>query len=72
MLIETLGKKVIESGWGQRHPLDGVKILKYLIGGMVSQQYLLIYAPRNAEEIETVIEVVKASIGYLAESRAVV
>lgn len=39
---------------------------------MISQQYVLIYAPRNAEEIETVIEVVKASIGYMTESRAVV
>lgn len=41
------------------------------MGGMISQQYLLIYAPRNAEEIEIVIKVVKASIGYMSESRDV-
>lgn len=66
-LIETLGKKVLQSGWGLRHPLDGAKTLKYLLGAMISQQYILIYAPRNAEEIEVVIEVVKASIGYMTE-----
>ncbi|MCJ1425762.1 hypothetical protein MMC29_003662 [Sticta canariensis] len=65
------GKKVIESGWGLRHPLDGAKTLKYMLGGMISQQYLLIYAPRNAEEIEIVIKVVKAAIGYMSESREV-
>lgn len=38
---------------------------------MISEQYLLIYAPRNAEEIEMVIDVVKAAIGYMAETREV-
>lgn len=67
-----LGKKVIESGWGQRHPLDGAKSLKYLIGGTISLQYVLVYAPRDADEIKTVIDAVKASIGYMTQSREVV
>ncbi|MCJ1465299.1 hypothetical protein MMC07_003916 [Pseudocyphellaria aurata] len=64
-------KKVIEAGWGQRHPLDGVKTLKYMLGAMISQQYILLYAPRNPEEISVVLDVVKASIGYMTESREV-
>ncbi|MCJ1265400.1 hypothetical protein MMC22_005277 [Lobaria immixta] len=64
-------KKVLESGWGLRHPLDGAKSLKYLMGGTISYQYVLVYAPRNPEEIETAIEVVKASIGYMTGSRDV-
>lgn len=68
---DFLGKKVIESGWGLRHPLDGAKTLKYLVGAMISTQYVLVYAPRNEEEIDIVIKVVKASIGYMTESREV-
>lgn len=71
LIRDRTGKKVLESGWGLRHPLDGAKSLKYLMGGTISYQYVLVYAPRNPEEIETAIEVVKASIGYMTGSRDV-
>ncbi|KAH8807410.1 hypothetical protein F5884DRAFT_844405 [Xylogone sp. PMI_703] len=64
-------KKVIRSGWGQRHPLDGVRAVKYIFGWTIPKEYILLYAPRNDEEIQTIMEVVKASIGFMTGSREV-
>lgn len=61
-------KTVIEAGWGQRHPLDGSKVVKRLIGISLPNQYILIYAPRNEKEIETVMQIVKASVGYMTDT----
>lgn len=40
-------KKVIDSGWGQLHPLAGRRILKRMVGIMVPREYVLLYAPRD-------------------------
>ncbi|KAF1972927.1 hypothetical protein BU23DRAFT_568757 [Bimuria novae-zelandiae CBS 107.79] len=55
-------KIVLESGWGERHPLAR--------GGwcrrFVPKEFVLIYAPRNKEEIETVIKIVAAGVWWVA------
>lgn len=62
------GKRVIESGWGQRHPLDGVGLAQLVFGWTIPKQYILLYAPRNKDEIRVVMDIVKASIGFAADS----
>lgn len=41
-------KAVIEAGWGERHPLAGVPLLG------LPTNYLMVYAPRNDEELAIV------------------
>ncbi|GAD91685.1 conserved hypothetical protein [Paecilomyces variotii No. 5] len=64
-------KKVIESGWGQRHPLDGVKFAKYVFGWTIPKEYVLLYAPRTEEEVRILMQVVRASVGYMADTKDV-
>jgi hypothetical protein len=65
------GKKVIDAGWGQRHPLDGSKAFKKMTGMWLPNQYIYIYAPRDDDEIETVMGIVKASVAYMTRSEQV-
>ncbi|KAJ4252864.1 hypothetical protein NW762_010770 [Fusarium torreyae] len=65
-------KKVIESGWGQRHPLDGVQAAKYIFGWTIPDEYILLYAPRSEHEIDVAMEIVAACIGFMTGSRNVV
>jgi len=46
-------REVIEKGWGQRHPLAGV---------LLCREYLMIYAPRNWEEVSVVRTIVEAAV----------
>ncbi|KAI1615259.1 hypothetical protein EDD36DRAFT_416772 [Exophiala viscosa] len=48
---------VIQKGWGQLHGLAGVMI--------VPKSYVLLYAPRSEEEIEVLVGIVRAAIGYM-------
>ncbi|SRR6266498_819090 len=64
-------KKVIESGWGELHPLAGVQIIKRMIGKMVPRPYVLLYAPRDDQELDILIEIIKASVGFMTDSRDV-
>ncbi|KZT28977.1 hypothetical protein NEOLEDRAFT_1107583 [Neolentinus lepideus HHB14362 ss-1] len=57
-------KLVIEHGWGERHPLGGTQF--------VPAQLLLLYAPRDEEELAVVQRITKASIGFMTNSREVV
>ncbi|KAL1987305.1 hypothetical protein VTN96DRAFT_4333 [Rasamsonia emersonii] len=61
-------KKVIQAGWAQRHAFSGNTIFKRL--GVkrlrLPAEYVLIYAPRNEEELKTVMKFVRASVAYLA------
>lgn len=34
-------------------------------------EYIYIYAPRDGEEIETVVQIIKASIGFMTGSKEV-
>lgn len=63
--------KVLNAGWGQRHGLAGVETLKLLAGFTLSYQYILLYAPRNRAEIQTVVEIVQASVSYMSDSQIV-
>ncbi|KIJ59876.1 hypothetical protein HYDPIDRAFT_117967 [Hydnomerulius pinastri MD-312] len=56
-------KLVIERGWGERHPLSGTKALP--------KEYLLIYSPRDDEELEVVDRIIVATIGYMTGRRDV-
>lgn len=58
-------KKVIDAGWGQRHGLDGVKVIKGAFGFTIPVNYVLIYAPRSGEEIEQALGFVKAAIAFM-------
>lgn len=66
-------KKVLLAGWGQRHPLDGSRIMKRFggPGKYLPREYMLIYAPRNDAELQTVMRIVRASVGYMANTRDV-
>ncbi|KAF4962053.1 hypothetical protein FSARC_9843 [Fusarium sarcochroum] len=61
-------KRVIESGWGQRHPLDGVGSARLIFGWTIPKEYILLYAPRNKREIQVIMQIVRASIGFAANS----
>lgn len=50
-------KLVIEKGWGQRHGLSGTKLM--WIG------YLLVYAPRNEEELVIVKRILGAAVEFM-------
>ena len=64
-------KKVIDSGWGQLHLLAGSSVVKSLIGTKLPVTYTLLYAPRNEEELKNLIEIIKASMGYMTGSKNV-
>lgn len=49
---------VLERGWGQRHPLSGVR-------GMLPWTYVLVYAPRDKHELEVWKRLVQASCSFL-------
>lgn len=57
-------KFVIEQGWGERHPLSGVN--KWI---PMPKEYLLIYAPRNDEELVVIEHIMIASIGYMSNGQ---
>jgi hypothetical protein len=62
-------KAVIEAGWAQRHGFSGVRVLKKIAGFSLPVNYILVYAPRNEAEIDIAMAIVKASIGFMADSR---
>ncbi|KAL2867556.1 uncharacterized protein BJX67DRAFT_387793 [Aspergillus lucknowensis] len=67
-------KRVIESGWGQRFPLSGSSLLRNITFGRVAaipNEYVYIYAPRDGEEIQTVIRILGAGVQYVTGSRDV-
>lgn len=68
VLMWNQGKRIIESGWGQRHAFSGSSAMKFLSLGTrpdIPAEYILIYAPRTEAEIETVMHIVSASIKFM-------
>ena len=54
-------KIMLEGGWGERHPLArGGWLERFVPGGFV-----MIYAPRNDEELDVVLEIVRAAAWYV-------
>jgi len=51
---------VIERGWGESHPLAGVMM-------DLPQTYLLIYSPRNREELAVTERLLDAAIAHMAQ-----
>lgn len=56
-------KEVIEKGWGLRHKLSGP---------LIPVGYLLLYAPRNEEELEVLGRILKAGIAFMSGGKEVV
>ena len=53
---------VLSSGWGERHPLAG----KYVHGTkLLPSGFVMVYAPQQESEIETVMEIVKAGAWWV-------
>lgn len=56
-------KLVISNGWGERHPLSGSRLF--------SACYIMLYTPRNEEELEVVCRSVCASIAFMTGGKDV-
>ncbi|HIF18210.1 MAG TPA: hypothetical protein EYG50_02510 [Cycloclasticus sp.] len=54
-LSSTDFQHVIDQQWGEKHPLAGM--------GPIPDTIALVYAPRDDEEIDTVLSIVQASLG---------
>ncbi|KAK7427719.1 hypothetical protein QQZ08_005825 [Neonectria magnoliae] len=58
-------KSVLDKGWGQRHPLAW---RSRLLKSPVSADFVMIYAPRDDQELQVVCNIIEAAIWYtLAE-----
>jgi len=56
---------VLERGWGQRHPLArGGRFVKY-----VPKEFVMVYAPRNKEELEVVCRIVEAAAWWVCAQK---
>lgn len=53
-MSEADARKVVETGWGERFPL-----------GFVSKGWVMIYAPRSGEEVDVVVGIVRAGVGWV-------
>ncbi|KAF8448549.1 hypothetical protein BGX38DRAFT_1067071, partial [Terfezia claveryi] len=54
-------KIIIDKGWGERHPLaNGWAPM----GKFLAEGFMLVYAPRNLEEVEVVMRIVGAGMGW--------
>jgi hypothetical protein len=53
---------LIQAGWGERHPLaKGGWFRRF-----VPREFVLVYAPRDEKEVETVLEVVAAAVWWVS------
>lgn len=52
---------VIERGWGQRHPLA----CGGWCGRYVPKEFLMIYAPRNQEEVKAVLKIIECAAWWV-------
>ena len=53
-------KVVIDKGWGERHPLA----LGWPVRTFLPEGYMLLYAPRTVEEVEILMRIVGAGMGW--------
>lgn len=60
--------KVIRAGWGQLHALSGVSILGKKV---VPPNYVMLYSARSDEEADTLVEIIKAGIGFMTNASVV-
>jgi hypothetical protein len=58
-------KVVLQAGWGQRHPLaQGGWLKKY-----VPQEFMMVYAPRNEDELEVILKIIEAAAWWVMGER---
>lgn len=62
ILSPSDAKQVIENGWGELHGLSGFEPL------MPCSTYMLLYAPRNQQEVDIIERIANASIVYTLHS----
>ncbi|KAL4894086.1 hypothetical protein BDV59DRAFT_176810 [Aspergillus ambiguus] len=56
---------MLERGWGQRHPLAR-EDWWWSAMRTVPPGFVMVYAPRNAEELESVMEIVRAAVWWVS------
>ncbi|KAL1605370.1 hypothetical protein SLS60_004918 [Paraconiothyrium brasiliense] len=61
-------KTIFEQGWGQRHAFSGAD-LNPILPVNIPVNYLLIYAPRNQAEVDTVMSIVRAGVQFMTGTR---
>lgn len=59
----TDATKVIQSGWGERHPLSGAAM------NILPNTYLYVYPPRDDAELEIVERLLAASIAHMTKAK---
>ncbi|KAL4866464.1 hypothetical protein BDV12DRAFT_133362 [Aspergillus spectabilis] len=57
-------KVILERGWGQRHPL--ARDSWWWVTKIVPTGFVMIYAPRNEEEVKVVGEIIRAAGGWVS------
>ncbi|HWQ23910.1 MAG TPA: luciferase family protein [Gaiellaceae bacterium] len=60
MLPPELAERVVEAGWGEPHPAARL--------GLVPSSALMLYAPRDEDELELVATLVEAAYGFAREA----
>ncbi|KJZ73547.1 hypothetical protein HIM_07103 [Hirsutella minnesotensis 3608] len=59
-------KEVLRKGWGQMHPLARKG---WLVKMPVSPDFVMVYAPRNEQELQITYRIVEAAIWYILAER---
>ena len=49
-------EQLLEKGWGERHPMAR--------RGLIPPTAVMVYAPRDAAEVETILQVIAASYRF--------
>ncbi|THC98761.1 hypothetical protein EYZ11_001740 [Aspergillus tanneri] len=57
-------KVILERGWGQRHPLAWADWWCWV--RFVPSGFVMVYAPRDADELETVLEIIRAAAWWVS------
>lgn len=55
----------MDAQWGERHAFDGSRIVRHIAPVLLPMTYVMVYAPRNREEIDIVCEMLRGSIAYM-------
>ena len=59
----------IKKGWGQRDAFSLVEMLQKMAGFILPVNYILVYAPRDEEEVEISMMIVKAAVRFMTGSQ---
>ncbi|POR39536.1 Uncharacterized protein TPAR_00276 [Tolypocladium paradoxum] len=59
-------REILSKGWGQRHPLARQDWLLHM---PVSQDFVMVYAPRNEQELQITYRIIEAAIWYILAER---